>query len=309
MLKTADKTELNQISLTGARALVLIGLLMEAPRTLDEIRNIFIELKLMEDTNSSDILRIDLNTLRTMGCEISRASAKTKFRYVLKKHPFMLGITSEEIGNLKKIYKKIKDNSNLLLMLKYDEFFKKLAVYIDDENVKEELYGISVLKNYQTDLINELIKDCRQNRILKLLYKSAGSKDYTEKEITPLRLVYRNDKVYLCGYDHSKKESVVLNIARIKSILSRIAGNDDIEVKTTKIKFFLKSFGISEIQENETIVEKSEKGFLIEGNYYNDFWAMQRILSFGSDCTVIEPEDFKEKIIQKIKSMREIYHE
>ena len=42
MFKPADKTELNQISLTGMRAIVLIGLLIEAPRTLEEIREKFI---------------------------------------------------------------------------------------------------------------------------------------------------------------------------------------------------------------------------------------------------------------------------
>lgn len=309
MIKTSEKTELNQISLTGMRALVLLGLLMEAPRTLEEIRDVFKELNVMEDSNSSDILRIDLNTLRTMGCEITKANAKTKYRYVLTKHPFTLNITSEEISTLKKVYKKIKNSSNLLLILKYDELFKKLANYIGDNNVREELYGISALKNYEINLINDLLDDCKENKLLKLTYLSVPSKEAKEKEITALKLVYQNDKIYLYGYDHQKQESVVLNIKRIKSILSRIIGSKGIDVKTTRVKFFLKSFGVTEIQEGETITETSEDGFTVEGVYHNEFLAIQRILSFGSDCTVIEPEEFREKIIQKLKSMRKIYHE
>ena len=309
MIKTSEKTELNQISLTGMRALVLLGLLMEAPRTLEEIRDVFKELNVMEDSNSSDILRIDLNTLRTMGCEITKANAKTKYRYVLTKHPFTLNITSEEISTLKKVYKKIKNSSNLLLILKYDELFKKLANYIGDNNVREELYGISALKNYEISLINDLLDDCKENKLLKLTYMSASSKEAKEKEITALKLVYQNDKIYLYGYDHQKQESVVLNIKRIKSILSRIIGSKGVDVKTTQVKFFLKSFGVTEIQEGETITETSEDGLTVEGVYHNEFLAIQRILSFGSDCTVIEPEEFREKIIQKLKSMRKIYHE
>ena len=68
MFKLLEDTELNQISLTGTRSLVLVGLLMKAPRSLEEIRKAFIELKIMEPEHSDDILRIDLNTLRTMGC-------------------------------------------------------------------------------------------------------------------------------------------------------------------------------------------------------------------------------------------------
>ena len=37
MFKTAEKTGLNQISLTGLRALVFIGLLIVKPRSLEEI--------------------------------------------------------------------------------------------------------------------------------------------------------------------------------------------------------------------------------------------------------------------------------
>ena len=51
-----------------------------------------------------------------------------------------------------------------------------------------------------------------------------------------------------------------------------------------------------------------ENGFIVEGKYYNEFLAAQRILSFGSACTVLEPQDFREKIIQKLKSMRNNYN-
>ena len=101
MFKPAEKAELNQISLTGMRGLVIIGLLMEAPRTLEEIRAKLIELNILEQEHSNDILRIDLNTLRAMGCEITHANAKTNFKYVLLKHPFSLNITEEEIGTIK----------------------------------------------------------------------------------------------------------------------------------------------------------------------------------------------------------------
>jgi predicted DNA-binding transcriptional regulator YafY len=61
------------------------------------------------------------------------------------------------------------------------------------------------------------------------------------------------------------------------------------------------------LENNEEIIEKTEDGFLIEGFYFNDFLATQRVLSFGSKCTVIEPLEFKKTIINKIKEMRNIY--
>ena len=57
----------------------------------------------MEDCSSSDILRIDLNTLKTMGCEISRSVRKTGYKYILTKHPFELRIEDFELNLLKKL--------------------------------------------------------------------------------------------------------------------------------------------------------------------------------------------------------------
>ena len=121
-------------------------------------------------------------------------------------------------------------------------------------------------------------------------------------------LEFQNDKIYLYAYDLGKKESVVLNIKRIKSILSRRENGDNIQVKNVCVKFFLKSFGLNDILENEKIVEKQENGMIVEGEYHNEFVAVQRMLSFGANCTVLEPQAIREKIIEKLKNMRKNYN-
>ena len=49
-------------------------------------------------------------------------------------------------------------------------------------------------------------------------------------------------------------------------------------------------------------------GYQYEGEYHNDFVAVQRMLSFGSNCTVLEPQAIREKIIEKLKNMRKNYN-
>lgn len=304
MFKPADKSELNQVSLTGLRGIVLLGLLIEAPRSLKEIREIFTDLNIFEPEHSDDILRIDINTLKASGCEITKANAKTGFKYRLLKHPFSLNILKDEIHVIKKAYKKIKDSSNIELILKYDELFKKLAEYIDDSEAKETLRGLSVLKTFDTEFIQDLIEDCRQNRTLRLSYRTPQAKDDSQKEVCAHRIVFQNDKIYLYGFDF-----VVLNIKRIGAILARFSGSSKVEIEYTTVKFFLKNFGVTGIEENEVILENRDDGYIIEGRYYNDFLAAQRILSFGANCTVLEPQEFREKIIQKLINMRNVYNE
>ena len=308
MLKQDLKTDLSQISLTGVRAIVLLGLLMRGPRTLDEIRQKFIEYKIMQSENSDDILRIDINTLRQMGCEISRADIKTDFKYILTKHPFTINVTSEEVEVLKKSYNKVKDTAGINILLEYDKLFRKIAEHVESEDVKQEIYGISILKSYNLDNIYELIEDCEKNRTITLLYKIPASKTDSTVTMVADKIMSKNDKIYICGMDLNKKEIVTLNIKRILKIISRKKRSDSIDIKPIVVKFNLKDFGVSGLEETEHILEINPSGYLIEGEYYNEFWATQRILSFGSNCTVIEPENFRNKIIDVLKRIRKVYN-
>lgn len=309
MFKPAEKSELNQISLTGMRAIAMMGLLIEAPRSLQEIRDIFISWNIMEPEHSDDILRIDLNTLRYMGCEISRADVRSDGKYILTKHPFSINISKDEVAVLNRAYKKIKSKADIRLILKFDDLFKKFAEHVSEEEIKQSLYGISILKSFDTELIKNLIDDSKQRKTVKLIYKNPSAKENSEKTIVCQKVTLQNDSVYLYGFDTNKNKSVVLNVKRILSIISRIAGDCGIEIRTTNVKFFLKNFGVNELdEENEQILETLENGYIVEGRYYKEFFAVQRILSFGANCTVLEPVELREEVIRKLKSMRNVYN-
>ena len=306
MFKIAEKTELNQISLTGVRGIVLAGLLITAPRSLEEIRKAFIELNIMEDENSDDILRIDLNTLKIMGCEISRASAKTGFKYVLGKHPFAFKITDEELNVLKRAYGQAKTRVDLAGILAYDDLFRKIASRVCDEDKIEALLGISALKHYDIQMIKDLMLDCSQGRTLNLIYKKTAAGE-EKKVVVAQKLVFQSDKVYLYGYDLEKKESIVLLVNKIKSVLSREIEKVNIEPNVVKVCFNIDASALPKLQEGEVVVEEIGNTFVIEGHYHNEFLAVQRILSFGAKCVVTQPAEFKNTIITKLKEMRESY--
>ena len=309
MLKLAEKTDLCQISLTGARAIVLLGLLIEAPRSLEEIRDAFVQMKLMSGDNSDDIIRIDMNTLKIMGCEISRSCARTNYKYELLNHPFLLDISKEEINVIKKAYKIAKEDADIDLLFHYDSLFTKLASFVKENEVKEDILGLSPLKYYDIDLLKQLAKDCRLNNSIQINYKSPVSKSASAKNIIAQKIVLKNDKLYLLCHNLDKDEASMFNIKRINSVISRENGSSSIpENKSVKVKFLLKRFTVAGILENEKIIESNTNGSsVIEGDYHNEFIAIQRILSFGPACTVIEPENIKQKVIEKLLSMREVY--
>lgn len=307
MFKTAERSELSQISLTGMRAIVLMGLLIVAPRSLDEIRQAFYNFNLIEKDTSDDILRIDLNTLKVMGCEISRASKKTGFKYVLEKHPFSLTFNEEEIKILKKVYNYVKKNSSVDVLVSYDELFKKLSKHIYDNDLKEMILGVSVLKKYDIERIKEIIADCKDNLILKFSYKKPTVKEVSIKEVIALKLILKSDKLYLYGFDLDRNENIMLNFKRILEIIEKREHDKTIELKSVDVKFRLYDLRTDYLLENEHIVDETEEYKVVEGNYYNDFVAKQRILSLANKCVVTEPIEFRESIIEQLKEMSKLY--
>lgn len=301
------KTDLNQISLTGIRALIMIGLLIKKPHSFDEIRKTFINLKIMGESHSDDIIRIDLNTIKLMGFEVERCSNKTGFKYVLTKYPFSFKIFDKELKIIKKVYKSVKEKSDLQTLFEYDDLFKRIAFHVCDEETKETVLGISVFKYYDVDLLKDIIIDCQKKHTLDLLYKNPSRQNAMRKQIIAQDFVFKSDKFYLYGFDINKMKPVVLHIRNIQSIISRKLEKQNFEPKQTKIKFVLKDVLINELDVNEQIIDKNKDTYTIEGTFHNDFLATQRVLSFGDKCTVIEPLEFKKHIIKKIKEMRDVY--
>lgn len=302
-----NKDDLNQISLTGARAIAVLGLLMIEPRSLQELKNLLTSYKLIDENQPSDIIRVDLNTLKYVGCKISRASQKTNHKFILEENPFSLKVTDEDIKILKRVYNQIKQDADIQLLIDFHILFSKIAAHIFDKDMKENLLGISGLKYYDMDKIRELLWDCKQERTLNLVYFNPAYGREHNKVFVAQKLVYKNNKLYLYGYDMEKKSSGILNFRFIKRIIARKLSKDEILTKHTVVKFHLTDFGTEVLADEENIIEAGDDGYLVEGSYHNDFIAMQRVLSFGEKCTVVEPEDFKAKIIDKLKEMRNIY--
>ena len=309
MLKAVNKDELCQISLTGARALTLLGLLAEKPYSLDEIKEKFVDYNIMSDSNSNDIIRIDINTLKKMGCEISRAGMTTNYKFKLMKNPFNLNMSIEEVAIIKRAYNKIKNSLNTEELIQYYELFNKIAEQLLDNDAKKDLLNISVINDSNVEKIKKFTEDCKYVKTLTILYKAPLEKEKTKKNIIALRFIYQNEKFYLYGYDIDLKKSITLNYSRIKEVLSETINDQNMISESVSVTFKLINFGIQGLNENENIIKGDFKnGYIIEGKYHNKFIALQRILSFGSDCEVIEPSDFKEKIIESLKKIREVYN-
>ncbi len=307
---------LDNISITAFRILSILNALLTEPLSDDDINN-----KLQENIEgfrnlSNDSICIYINTLRALGCEILRPSKNTGYKYVLKSHPFKLDLSIDEINTILEIRKYVSTLGNWKLSIEIDDLFNQLISLINPESKKKFLSKKESILCREINIenilpeLNLIEKYCEQNNDIIIVYDSPTS---GEKEIclNAEKLTLENGSFYLWGYNYELNETLYLRLDRIKSIkLIKIKG-------TTRNKKGIiavyKLVGISAQSfvpsESEEIIENNDKELIIKTKIKNKFRFMQNILSYGSDCTVISPENIKKDIICRLKMMSDLYNE
>ena len=205
------------------------------------------------------------------------------------------------------MFESIKGTVDISKLFKFDRLLNKISGYIYDDELREMFCGLSPLRHYKSEILNSLITDCENENTITISYQKATAKNPKLMELIAKKLVYKNNKLYLYGYDLNKEASVTLPISRIVSIESRKITNDKSKGCAFKVRFELKDFDADFLTDEEKIIEEKENTILVESQYFNEFLAIQRILYFGPKCVVKEPLDFRNKIISKLKEMRKIY--
>ena len=156
-LKLEDiKPEL--INLTGVRLLVLFSLLIESPKTAEEISDYFEKNNYPKNIFSIDTLRNDMNALRSAGCKISRADKSNNFQYKLLSHPFEMTITMDLAKSFEKLYNNIFNRLTIQQLLLIENLFETISKYALDIETAEYLNGISLLKRLNKNILNDLVK-------------------------------------------------------------------------------------------------------------------------------------------------------
>lgn len=313
--KKTNSKNLDNISITAFRILAILNSLLKEPLSEDEINQ-----KIQENIEgarslSNDTICIYINTLRSIGCEISRPSKNNDYRYVLKSHPFKLSLSTVDVNTIIEIRKYISTLGNWKMAVEVDDLFSQIINLINEESKK---YFLSVKKtslvretNIENILpeLNLIEKYCQQNKDIVILYDSPNS---GEKEISVKaeKLSLENGSFYLWGYNDELNETLYLRLDRIKSIKVINIKEKSKKNKTFEVKFKLTggsavSFVPSEF---EKILEKNDTDLIVQSNVNNKFKFIQNTLSYGADCTIISPENIRKEIILKLKMMAKIHN-
>ena len=305
-----QKVTYNLMSFTGYKALILFSLLTDGPKSYSEICEYFLKHPYLREKISIDTLRVYINSLKRIGCEVKRVRGDDKIsRYIILSNPFELKLSPEQIQSVTKVYKSIVKQMDILELLAMDNFFERIGRYIKNEKFITDMKKISMLNDIDKNLLKDLLDCCDKKEQIVINYNSpnTGKKDI---EIIADKIEISNGKIYLygIGFEYKQYGSFLLNrINNIKEIKLEKTIPDDLQVIRVIYELNREPDKIV-LNDNEKIIGQNKNKTVIEVVSSNEFLLRQRLLEFGPSCKIIHPDDFKNKFVELLKDMKAGYY-
>lgn len=299
--------ELN-ISITAYRALLALSLLLEKPLTREEITKAFKDNPITAKSFSLDTIRVTLNTLKAVGCMISRPTSKNNYRYVMFSHPFGFELTEEHIKCLSLIRLNLIHLGDWQLILSTNDLYKKIASITRNINCIEMINNTEPMLDIDKKLLKSLTKYASNKNkiIIEYLSPENGIEDL---EIIIDKINYESDKLYILCYSYKYNNYSYLRVDKIKSVKNVSKESHIIKKENYKATYMVKGDSISTFQPvaGEKILEKNQNYILIEAEVTNEFKFTQRLLLFGQDFNLKSPDSLKEKLIRNLQALKQGY--
>ena len=127
-------------------------------------------------------------------------------------------------------------------------------------------------------------------------------------ELVTDKIEVNNGKIYLYGTGFEYKQYGSFLVNRIKKI-------DEIKTEKTmpdglvevEVVYEIYHTGDFQPETYEKVIKKDNDKLTIEAKTSNTFLLTQRLLSFGNNCKIVSPEDFKNEFVTLLKDMKAGY--
>lgn len=302
---TNNTVSCNLMSLTGYRTLVILSALMKSPKSNEEINECLYNDQYIQEKFSNDTLRLYINSLREVGCDIIGANKTNNKKYELVSHPFNYEIPKSQIQAISKLYKSIYDKIGIKEVIAIENLFEKISNLSKNQDTKDTLRSISLLKEINKEILNDLLLHCKNKNQIVFLYNSPRSGE-KQIEIIADKVSFKSGKLYLWGDNLSYKQYSYFAVERVLKIcnIKLLKTKEDFPPVRVVYEIYDTDYIPSQ---SEKIIEKSGNKLIIEADGENEFSMMQKILYLADSCKILQPQEFKDKLLTKLKSMEESY--
>ena len=295
------------VNLTGIRLLVLFALLLDSPKTAEEINNHF-KNNYPKEIFSIDTLRNDINALRSAGCDITRADKSNNFKYTLLSHPFELYIDRKTAKGFSRIYNRSYKFLTIEQLVGLENLFNTLANYTADEKVSEYLRGLSLLKKIDKIILRDLIYAYKNKYPVEFDYR-VPNKSISHFEATIRSFEIRSRKLYINVYCRTYERNSYFPVHNIIGPITINISEESKNKNSVWVHYELKGIAAKNFveQENEIILEQKENSIVVKYTTDTCFKITQQVLSYGPNCTIVAPDFMIDFNVKKLKEMYKEY--
>lgn len=149
-----------------------------------------------------------------------------------------------------------------------------------------------------------------------------GKGEHSRRSVEPLKLVYKGNSWYLYGYCRGREDYRFFKLHRMKEI--QLSGEhfvravpmeiweEDSAFEKTIVQLRLKltkQMAYRVYDEFDTYEQMEDGSFLVSLPYPKGEWLYQYVNSFGDQCEVLEPEEIRKEIRERLERTLKIYEE
>lgn len=204
------------------------------------------------------------------------------------------------------------------------------GIYQETEKELPELGFFSLVEPEEEEKITFLLSAVEHRKRIRFLYQPPVSEIVSKKEVAPLGLFFKGGSWYLVGIIKSEEERVY-RLERMKNLEyispSSPGGEYEIpegfdissfadrkpwtmeETRPFKVRVFFNSkvwvMAFREFQ-GAKVIEKRNDGALLEIEVSSIKGFMRNLLKYGADATVVEPEELKNLVVERIEKLKEL---
>lgn len=259
----------------------------------------------------------DIETLSEFHIPIYMSKGKNGGIHLLENYKFDKSLLTEEEQN--QILFSLQGMNKLQVMDNHTyEKMKHLFTKSEDSwfDVDFSIWGNSNSHKKTFELVKKAIMS--KNIIEFSYFSSYGIK--TKRKVEPLKLCFKYNSWYLCGFDEDKNDYRFFKIMRMKELKLLEETFDrtidmKIEMHDAPPKMITLVLQIDKILayriydefEESSIQEQENGNFVVSVEFPYSDWIYGYILSFGEHIKVLEPNEVKEEVIRRLNESLKNY--
>lgn len=297
------------ISQTGYRVLFILHLLMKAPHSKSEIIEKINKNPFLNDV-TLDTIRLDINTLKSLGFCFKMGNRSNNFRYEIDLSPIKISLSKSELKILNIAKKTAMNFLDFDEILSIYETLEKISKLVEPSEELDELLNFGNYMYLDLKIVKELQKHCKEKNEIEIVYNSPINPNQTMRVVCHyLRCPKKKQKLHLWCTSDKYAGAVYLRVDKIKEIKALVRSGcvSEFEVKKCRYKIAHQTVLPYELEDFEQIVVLNDRFIEIEADYLNEFDFMQRLLGFGSDLIEISEGKIKKKFLSTLKKIQGVY--